>query len=104
MGKIVPAGRVCSLLSDICWYRFVNAMLGCGVRPAPKGKDSAACREEWFRQALRGIATTVPKLSSIAFPYQIGCGLARGNWNAYKKMIQDFANGVNARVVIYKLS
>ena len=29
--------------------------------------------------------------ASVAFPHQIGCGLAGGNWATYEAMLEDFA-------------
>ena len=31
-------------------------------------------------------------LPSIAFPEQIGCGLAGGDWGAYERMLEEFAD------------
>jgi len=33
---------------------------------------------------------------------QIGCGLAKGNWNDVKKLIQDYLTDLDVTVVIYK--
>lgn len=38
---------------------------------------------------------------SIAIPYQIGCGLAGGNWDIVNKIIEEVFNDYN--VTIYKL-
>jgi O-acetyl-ADP-ribose deacetylase (regulator of RNase III) len=61
------------------------------VSPAPPS-DAAPAREEWFGQCLEEVARLDPPIKSIAFPHQIGCGLAGGNWRAYEAMILDFAD------------
>jgi hypothetical protein len=48
-------------------------------KPSP-GPDSAASRLEAFSNALNRIGE-LPDLTSIGFPYGIGCGLARGEWD-----------------------
>ena len=61
--------------------------------PDPAQKDSAAEREGWFQACLGHVAKITPPLRSVAFPYEIGCGLAGGKWPAYERMIADFARG-----------
>ena len=61
------------------------------VQPAPPS-DSASTRAGWFRQCLGAIAAIDPPLASIAFPYEIGCGLAGGDWRVYERMIVEFAD------------
>ena len=60
------------------------------VQPCPPS-DSAATRTQWFRQCLAAIGALDPPLPSIAFPCEIGCGLAGGDWRAYEAMIVEFA-------------
>ena len=46
----------------------------------------------------------LPGLSSIAFPYRIGCGLAGGEWTAYASLLQAFARDApSVRVVLCRL-
>lgn len=73
-------------------------------KPSP-GRDSVTARLAAFRKALARIAR-IPELTSIGFPYGIGCGLAGGDWNEYQKLLDDFAeevsmNGVS--VILYRL-
>ena len=64
-----------------------------------ESKDTAECRLEYFKWCLKNFAYDVSKPNClitktdrrIAFPYQIGCGLAGGNWPDYEKAIWDFA-------------
>lgn len=69
----------------------------------PKQYETAEQRELWFKQCLDEISL-IEGLKSIGFPYQIGCGLAGGNWINYYNMIKSFAiDNPNVEVVIYKL-
>lgn len=69
---------------------------------APKyANDSAEIRLQWFIQGLSGIACEGVK--SIAIPYNIGCGAARGDWTVYSQIIEKFAIDNNIKVTIYKL-
>lgn len=66
--------------------------------------DTAKKRLKWFEQGLLQIATKLPNIKSIAFPFKIGCGLAKGNWQDYFQKLKDFAtNNPHINVVIYKL-
>jgi len=58
------------------------------IQPSPPS-DSAATREGWFRTCLGAIAAL--RLPSIAFPHEIGCGLAGGRWATYEAMLEEFA-------------
>ena len=64
--------------------------------------DTSEIREVYFQQCLDQISK-IENLESIAFPYLIGCGLAKGNWNNYFNMLNDFAETKsNIEVVIYQ--
>ena len=45
------------------------------------------------------IRKQLPDLKSIAFPFQIGCGLAGGDWNVYLNETERFANSFGGRDV-----
>lgn len=74
--------------------------------------EDATTRQEWFQQCLKAIAEKAAerkhlgysKLQSLAFPFKIGCGLARGDWPTYAKMLEEFAatHKNDIRVVLYK--
>lgn len=51
--------------------------------------DSNEQRIKWFQQCLDQIDQRVPQSEKVAVPFKIGCGLAGGDWNIYKKMLQD---------------
>ena len=57
---------------------------------APRENDTAEQRKEWFEQCLENLGS-VDGLTTVAFPDHIGCGLAKGNWQTYEKMLIDFA-------------
>lgn len=67
-----------------------------------KGFDSPECRLDWFYSALLKLSEM--NFKSVAFPYLIGCGLARGNWNEYNYLINFFAEeNPKTKVVIHEL-
>ncbi len=49
--------------------------------------DTYQNREKWFEECLDKILE-IDDLESIAFPYQIGCGLAKGSWSIIANIIQ----------------
>lgn len=51
--------------------------------------DKAIDRQLYFKQCLSKIAEMAPK--SVAMPFNIGCGLAGGDWKIYSKMLEEFA-------------
>jgi len=53
--------------------------------------DTANLRMRWFDDCLRQIIQQAPDTKSIALPYNIGCGLAGGDWSRYLGMICRFA-------------
>ena len=61
-----------------------------GGKPG-KHNDSSADREKYFARALAHLAVQAPDLASIAFPENIGCGIACGDWARSQAMIHDFA-------------
>ena len=78
-------------------------------KPNPLGKhDSFVDRQRWFRACLDRIGLLDRKdhaLQSIAFPFEIGCGLAGGDWEAYRAMLFQFARQhPSVKIVIYRLS
>lgn len=65
--------------------------------------DSEEKRLQFFQSCLDAIAK-VPDVKSIAFPWQIGCGLARGDWEKYSALLHEFSGLVDADVIIYQLA
>lgn len=66
--------------------------------------DTPQMRLSWFKKGLEEIEK-IPNLREIAFPYNIGCGMAGGDWKVYKKAIDDFAKKLTkVKVFIIKLN
>lgn len=63
--------------------------------------DTYTHRLQWFNDCLKEISNQVEKNTTIAFPYNIGCGLAEGIWDDYLNMIIVFAiNNPNLNILI----
>lgn len=57
-------------------------------------------RIQWFADGLNEITFKLSSPKKIYFPYKIGCGMAGGNWEKYLKMINEWANKIEAEVHI----
>jgi O-acetyl-ADP-ribose deacetylase (regulator of RNase III) len=81
--------------------RFVIALFAQYYPGGPKTDriDSKTQREVYFAMCLDEIFK-IKNMQSIAFPNLIGCGLAKGDWNIYKSMLEDFSNKTAAKVFI----
>ena len=66
-------------------------------------QDSAIVRKRWFNECLDEIAKVSPKITKVAMPYNIGCGLAGGNWELYSEMISRWAARTGIDVTLYSL-
>lgn len=76
-----------------------------GITPNDGVLDDEKQRLKWFKATLKQIAQ-LPELESVAFPYQIGCGLAGGDWKQYRAALEEFAERVkerNVKVKLYKM-
>jgi len=86
--------------------RYVINMLGQyypGPAKYPDSKrDGWKARQNAFQQCLDKIAA-LPNLTSVAFPFKIGCGAAGGDWTVYRAMIKAFAEKTGVKVRVYKL-
>ena len=71
----------------------------------PCHQDSAEMRRVWFASALQDVRSFMIKhnLKSIGIPYMIGCGLAGGDWEVYRKMLDEFAKDAPFTVRLYRL-
>lgn len=66
--------------------------------------DSKEVRAHAFWNCLMQIQM-IHDLKEISFPYNIGCGLAGGDWKEYLAMLERFAEICpNVQVNIYKLN
>jgi O-acetyl-ADP-ribose deacetylase (regulator of RNase III) len=83
--------------------RFIINMFGQfnpGKPPSPEDeKDGIQARKKYFIECMKKIEALKP--DSIAIPWQIGCGLAGGDWDFYKKVIDKFAERIN--ITLYQL-
>lgn len=87
-------------LSVVCMFaQWTPGKPGAWTDKYPKTYTdiTATQRTEWFRQCLKAMDEEID--SPVAVPYQIGCGLAGGNWNTYKAMLQE----AKTEFVIYRL-
>jgi len=88
MGSISVSPPVCNMFSQ--------------NKPGkPKGQETKEQRYLWLKSCLGEILTkTTQKL--VAFPHQVGCGLAGGDWNVVKGILDDFASQMKnqSRVVV----
>lgn len=80
--------------------RFVINMYGQfypgGMTISPNNVlDGQVVRQLYFEHCLGQIYNHKENIQSIAFPAQIGCGLAGGNWMNYKNMIKRFDEQMN---------
>ena len=67
--------------------------------------DSAAARLAWFAAALDAFAEAElhdPALREVAVPARIGCGLAGGDWGAYRAALEQWAERWDVHVHIYE--
>ena len=69
----------------------------------PTLTETAQNRIEWFGQCLEslGIFMRDHKYTTVAMPLGIGCGLAGGNWEIYREMINKFAYKYEVSVRLY---
>jgi O-acetyl-ADP-ribose deacetylase (regulator of RNase III) len=85
--------------------RFVINMVAQVFPGKPRYPDSKTdgfeARTKYFNKCLNRIAK-IDDLQSIAFPWRIGCGAAGNDWDVYRRMIDNFADYVNAKVFIVK--
>ena len=89
--------------------RFIINMMAQHYPGAPRTNsslDSATAREGYFWQCLLAISK-LDNVESIAFPYLIGCGLAKGSWTTYYQMLKNFDTIINqiqpVKIRLYKL-
>jgi len=98
MGRIIVSG-------DGYNQRFVIGMFAQYYPGKAKYIDSPLdgilARERAFATCLNSILK-IEWLGSVGFPYKIGCGLAKGDWNKYLQMIAEFSEKTPAEVKIYK--
>ena len=64
--------------------------------PKQEGKDTAEARVQFFGACLHALAKHIRNKMhghvTVGLPWRIGCGLAGGDWDTYKRMIASWAN------------
>jgi hypothetical protein len=95
-----PAGKRPTVINMFAQWEMGTPGKYNRVKPAPPS-DSAATRERSFQECLEKVGALQggSRPSSIAFPHEIGCGLAGGNWHNYRKLIEAFA-GANKDIEV----
>jgi O-acetyl-ADP-ribose deacetylase (regulator of RNase III) len=63
--------------------------------------DTYDNRKKWFKMCLDEIGEL--DIDVVAVPWQIGCGLAGGNWSEYKEMLEEFEEKYEIECVLYQL-
>jgi O-acetyl-ADP-ribose deacetylase (regulator of RNase III) len=85
-GTVKIVGRVINLFGQ-----WSPGKVGAYNYPSYNPKETSGMRISWFTGGLYQIAKKIKTEATIAFPYQIGCGLAGGDWNTYYGMLVEFA-------------
>lgn len=69
--------------------------------PAHPEGDTAENRLRWFGEGLDAAAHFIGADALVGFPYGIGCGLAKGDWTAYRAAIEGWSarHGIACRIV-----
>lgn len=95
-GDVEVRGRIMNLYAQFH---------GGGMAEDPNEIDQPGMRAWWFSQCLEKIAAMgFPQGTSIALPYNIGCGIAGGNWEStYEPMLDGFAQRMRRRGVEIRL-
>lgn len=70
--------------------RYVIAMFAQALPGKPSGSDSTKKRIAAFKSCLDKIGKIKP-LKSVAFPLNIGCGNAGGDWDVYHELLKEWS-------------
>jgi hypothetical protein len=76
--------------------------------PESDPPETINIRERWFATGLTAIGdylrqSNPQRVNTIAVPYHIGCGLAKGDWTNYSRMLAEFQEAYKdvAQLTIY---
>lgn len=85
--------------------KYVVNLYGQNNPGKPKYNETLSMRLKWFADGLNKLSTHIiekyindERKHTIAFPHLIGCGLAGGNWEEYKKCIHNFKCNLRAKM------
>ena len=103
---------ICGSASHEQWIANMNAQYYPGP-PRASGKDDRQHRLQYFEQCLQALTQHINDSCthpcSVAFPWRIGCGLAKGVWRLYSTLIMRWIGNVRTqdghppRVTVYQL-
>jgi O-acetyl-ADP-ribose deacetylase (regulator of RNase III)/uncharacterized protein (DUF3820 family) len=79
--------------------RFVINLYGQNKEGSPTFYETRKQRLQWFQGCLLKIEKLIKPNETLAFPENIGCGLAKGNWSDYKTCLENFAKNCNEKEV-----
>lgn len=101
-------GRV-ELWGDGKKQRLVANLNGQDTPGPPCETETKEQREKWMGECLAELLHIMKakSLKSVAFPEFMGCGMAKGSWKTYLKMLQVFASKAakdGISVFIYSLT
>jgi len=69
----------------------------------PTVQDCSVTRERSFLECLRQLYIYTRTMNTtIAFPYLIGCGVAKGKWDNYRRMLTIFDTHTDNEIIIIR--
>jgi len=91
-GTIIIRGKVINMLAQV-------------YPGPPTTSESEAMRLHWFKACLEKMKEELDPTTtkSVAFPYKIGCGLAKGYWPHYRQALKEFVVAVPYYVYVIKV-
>ena len=84
----VRRGNGPAVVSLFAQFEMGPAMKYRRVRPEPAGGDTKVNRLRWFKEGLAKLGAE--GLRRVAFPHEIGCALAGGDWKQYEAAIAAY--------------
>lgn len=78
------------------YYPGKSGAWGRAYTELPKLSDDTKSRFAWFRKCLLEIAF---EYTHVAMPFNIGCGLAGGNWKEYEELLKE----TELKITLYKI-
>jgi len=103
--KMLGTVQLCGNGVDQRYVINMFAQLYPGKPKFPESQlDGSIVRQWHFSRCLDEIVLDLEGVTSVAFPWKIGCNLAGGDWKVYRKMIKVFAQcNPQIQIAIYKM-